>query len=131
MRPQVNATREAALRAFGADPYKGRNCRFIWSQLGLTILMENLGASGGPCAFAQVAYIAGPRATRWRTTRGLRIGSTLSTLRRLYPAATRHGGYWWIVRGYFPGLGPFPVVSARVSDGRVVQLRVWIGGAGE
>jgi hypothetical protein len=131
MRPQANATSDAAIRAFGTDYYLGRDCRFVWSQFGLTILMENFGGSNDPCAFAQVAYISGPRAGRWRTTRGLRIGNSYSTLRRLYPATTRHGSYWWLVRGYFPGIGPFSVISARITAGRVAQFRVWIGGAGE
>jgi hypothetical protein len=131
MRPQLGATRGAAIRAFGTNYYVGRNCRFVWPQLGLTILMEHLGGSNEPCAFAQVAYISGPRSGRWRTTRGLRIGNTNATLRRLYPAATLHGTYWWLVRRNFPGIGLVSVISARVTTGRVAQLRVWIGGAGE
>lgn len=130
MRPRANASSEAALRAFGPNYYVGNNCRFYWRGIGLTIVMANFGG-GDPCASAQIGYMAGPLSRRWRTSRGLRIGHSYATLRRLYPGATRQGAYWWLVRGYFPGIGPFSVVSARVSAGRVAQFRVWIGGAGE
>jgi hypothetical protein len=131
LRPRLDATRAAAIRAFGPAYAVGRQCRYAWRGLGLTVLMENLGATGGPCAYAQVAYVSGANAGRWRTARGLRVGMSLPVLRRLYPAATRHGTYWWVVRGFLPGVGPYGVISARVVGGRVVALRVWIGGAGE
>lgn len=130
LRPRVNASRAAAVREFGADYRQGAECQFAWPRIGLTVKMANFGV-GDPCGFAQVAYVAGTNSQRWRTSRGLRVGDSFARLRSLYPQATRRGTVWRLVRGYFPGIGAFSVVSARTSVGRVSQLRIWIGGAGE
>jgi hypothetical protein len=134
-----NLTVERVYEVFG-EPYRvlriGRGdtaCRATWPDTGLSIQLANFGAGGCEGGFAQVADINGRQGRRWRTNKGLRVGDSLSRLRRLYPQTSRHGSRWWLVRGQNPfarGLY-YGVVSARVTQHRVRGLRIIIGGAGE
>ena len=70
---------------------------------------------------------------RWRTSRGLRVGDSVSRLRRLYPSAKAahelagwySPGYWLVTRhvGGYEGIGGLhptaPVLVAETVDGRV------------
>ncbi len=133
-RPRRDARRARVDAAFGfpAREREGGTCKLRWPDLGLRVDMANFGL-GDRCndGFAQRAVIAGPAGRRrWRTERGLRVGDSLARLRRLYPAASRHGRSWWVVPGRFIGYR-IGIVSAIVSGGRVTALKVWIGGAGD
>jgi hypothetical protein len=136
-RPERAPTLGAANSVFGT-PTKvvrtsGASCRVLYAGVGLRFAFVNLGG-GGPCDPAltksQVARAYGPR---WHTARGLGIGDGLRRLRRLYPAATRHGRSWWIVRGIslFGSGGPYGVVRATMKNGRVKSFALRIGAAGE
>lgn len=132
MRPRVNAERTTAIRVFGPDYFALGGCRFVWPAIGLTIQAESF-AAGDPCAFVQTVTISGPHAQRWRTTRGLRVGASFTTLRHLYPSTSRHGLVWWLTstRSPFGDGATVPVISAIVRNGRVTALRGVVGGAGE
>ncbi len=60
----------------------------------------------------------------WRVEGGLKVGMTVSKLRKRYPNATRHGRRWWIhsycersVTGR-----PQPTVTAHTRHGRVARI---------
>jgi hypothetical protein len=104
-------------------------CRLVWRRLGLTMLLIDL-SEGRPCraGLFQSATIA---SRRWRTTKGLRVGSTIAQLRNLYPAARfRDPGFapyrgWWLVPRRTcveVGAQPYPGLLARVARGRVTAL---------
>ena len=146
--PLRNPTLRAAIRTLG-EPTGMRGgdgvaCTVRWSDIGLVIYFANFGGSDAcdpGAGLAQSAIIKQSRAAhRWRTDRGLRLGATLTTLRRLYPAAQYHsGGYypksWWLVVGSSPyGQNcpcPNPVLRAKLNHGRVSSFRLWIGSAGD
>jgi len=58
-------------------------------------------------------------------------------MRHLYPRATRHGRWWWLVTGYTsvgctkPCPYPYAVLAARLRHGKVSAFSVWIGAAGD
>ena len=138
LRPQRNATVAAARAAFGR-PSSSRDrdslCPIAWRSVGVRILFANFGA-GSACAprlgSAQVAVVSG---RRWRTAQGLRIGETPGRLREVYPGADRVGARSYrIVTGrnvFGSDDGPYAVVSARLSDGRISSFRLFVGAAGE
>ena len=75
------------------------------------------------------------RGRAFQTQGGLRVGDMVARLRRLHPAARRHGTTWWLatapnVSGADPG-DRFAIVRANVRDGRVAAFVLWIGAAGE
>ena len=117
-------------------------CVNDWRDLGLVINFVNLGG-GDPCSeqgavgsvelrdsFAEQA--------RWETDDGVRVGMSADELRELYPDAQQES---------FPGLrnvlvliegstlvgegGALPVLSARLEDDKVNELRVSVGAAGD
>ena len=109
----------------------GQACIARW--LGEGVKMTFLEAAPGPWSacdddvgVVQVAVLSGTG--RWRTAKGLLIGDRVSRLKLLYPSATRHGGGWWLISGYFE----FPrrriaTLSAYVARERVTGFRAFIG----
>jgi hypothetical protein len=138
-RPDRDPTLGAAIRVYGRptvmdESGQGAACRLLWRPLGVRIRFVNLGG-GSACDPAlgksQDARVFDPR---WRTGKGLRIGDRLRRLWRLYPAATRHGRSWWLVKGinvYGVGRNPYPVLRATIKNGRVRSFALSIGAAGE
>jgi hypothetical protein len=136
--PERNPTLGAATAVFGTpaavvERSQGASCRTLWPGIGLRILFVNLGG-GSACdpalGKAQVARAFDPR---WHTGRGLGIGDRLRRLKRLYPAATRHGRSWWLVKGVniFGARNPYPVLRATMNDRRVRSFALSIGAAGD
>jgi hypothetical protein len=70
---------------------------------------------------------------RWRTTRGLRVGHTLTRLERLYPRAIREGRARAVVYNLHDPIaeGRLDIVTARLSGNRVQSLTLWFGGVGD
>jgi hypothetical protein len=137
-RPGRDPTLDAANGVFGRPTKVVRtsdaSCRVLYSGIGLRFAFVNLGG-GGPCdpelTKSQVARAFDPR---WHTGRGLFVGDSLRSLRRLYPRATRHGRSWWLVKGmniFGVGGNPYPVLRATMKDGRVRSFALSIGAAGE
>jgi hypothetical protein len=143
-RPQSQSPVEAA-KEFGLPSYVGPNgelCVNEWRDLGLRINFASL-SGADPCSASgrvgsielkdELAAQAG-----WETDRGIRVGMPIRELREIYPDARTQS---------FPVLGrvlvlverrallgvtaPNPVLSARIADGTVDELRMSVGAAGE
>jgi hypothetical protein len=143
-RPQSQSPVEAA-KEFGLPSYVGPNgelCVNEWRDLGLRINFASL-SGADPCSASgrvgsielkdELAAQAG-----WETDQGIRVGMPIRELREIYPDARTQS---------FPVLGrvlvlverraligvtaPNPVLSARIADGTVDELRMSVGAAGE
>lgn len=136
-RPARNPRLGAAIRAYGDQSGSsggGEICRVRWADLGVRITFQNFGGvdscepSGGR---AQKAVIRGDR--RWRTDRGLRLGSTVTRLERLYPNARRTPRGFRLVEGILPFGRPvrYAVLGARIANGRLRAFTLFIGAAGD
>jgi hypothetical protein len=139
----THSTFPAAVRALGAANQvqahnHGDSCTGTgtWSGLGLRIVFTSFG--GDPyCqgARAQTGTISGAAGRRhWRTTRGLRVGDSLGTLKRLYPGAIRGHGGWAIVYSLHSVVAEgsrLDIVTASIKNNRVATFGLWIGGAGD
>jgi hypothetical protein len=146
LHPNRNARLRAALNRLGhptnkRELFQKHGCVVEWQNIGLEIQVAYYG-DGNACdpdtGLAQTATIKGGRARpRWRTWRGLQLGSSERRIAALHPGATWHGHSWWLVEGRgFIGSGcssgcAYPVLAASVSRGRVQALRVSIGAAGD
>ena len=136
-KPARDPTVGAALDAFGEPSSRRRfgdtACKLAWHGLGVKVLFANFGG-GGACqedlGRAQTARAYGDR---WRTVKGLRIGHRLARLRRVYPAATRHGRSWWLSTAvsFIGETHRYPVLAATVRRGRVGSFSLQIGAAGD
>jgi hypothetical protein len=137
--PKRNASLKRAIRAFGRPSSRPSNpntnlCKVVWRNKRLRIEFANFGghsACSGRYGQAQSVKIG--RFRKWRTSRQLWMGESTRRLRSLYPGAERQGALWWLKEAYSPfGSGSwYPVLAARVRNGRVVGFNGWIGAAGE
>jgi hypothetical protein len=106
-----------------------------WRRLGLRMVFGTYGPGGArPCRARRAVRLDRVRAygKQWRTGRGLRIGDTVTRLRRLYPHTTlrayRPGlapvrGWWLVVRtSRVPDFHRVPALLATARDGRVTEL---------
>jgi hypothetical protein len=84
---------------------------------------------------AQTGTISGSAGRRhWRTARGLRVGDSLGTLKRLYPGAVRAPGGWAIVYSLHSVVAEgarLDIVTASIKGSRVAAFKLWIGAAGD
>lgn len=135
-----DARLSAAIRAFGRPSSRVRTsnfCRVDWRRLRLRIVFANFGAlpRGKSVCSASVgaAQTVIARGSRFRSRNGLRVGDRSSSIRRKHPDATYRNGSWALVTAVFPfgDTKPAPVLSARVSGGRVRALVGYVGAAGE
>jgi hypothetical protein len=134
-----------AIRAFGVPSsrrhtYGLGTCTAVWAGHGLTIDFYNLGGADA-CSpdggrFSR-AFLRGPH---WMTTKRLRVGNSITKLRRLYPSARlRPGeryywpaGYWLLERTSVIGSGgSYPGLLAEVSVGRVIGFQVRFPAGGD
>lgn len=109
--PLRNPTVGAAVRAFGRPSsrqarYGGDACDISWEKIGLEMSFAYYGLGGrwaacqGSRGIAKFARIEGPRADRWQTSRGLRIGDSREQLERHHPGAVEWEGDYWLAIGY-------------------------------
>jgi hypothetical protein len=136
--PSVDPTYAAALDVFGEPDserprFRGTACRVAWHSDGLKIAFANFG--GGSACDPELGRSQSARAygERWRTVRGLRVGSRLGRLRELYPRASRHARQWWLITAVsvIGDTHRYPVLAANVAGGRVRSFSVSIGAAGD
>jgi hypothetical protein len=151
-------TYRGALRAFGP----ASSCKLAvidsgaivhWADLGLRIRIATLGAfPAGKTACTAPADLQVDNvritSTRWRTSLGLRVGSSMRLLRRLYPRATYHQsgrseGFpaqsYWLVTTRRACLGScgstrfvtVPQLAAGVREGKVAFFSFRVGAQGE
>jgi hypothetical protein len=139
----THSTFAAAVRALGAANRvsahnHGNSCTGTgtWSKLGLRILFTSFG--GDPyCvgARAQTGTISGAAGRQhWHTTRGLRVGDSLGTLKRLYPHAIKGAGGWAVVYSLHSVIAEgsrLDIVTASIKGGRVSAFKLWFGAAGD
>jgi hypothetical protein len=140
-RPAENPRLSAARRAFGRPTdvrRRGGTCRVSWRRLRLRIDFENFGGAAPgettctPSVGRAQTFVA--RGTRFRTTKGLRVGQPSSEILEKHPDAVFADNFWTIVSARFPfgqSDEESPVLSALTSSGRVSALTGYIGGAGE
>ncbi|HEX2467876.1 MAG TPA: hypothetical protein VHJ54_06695 [Solirubrobacterales bacterium] len=141
--PQNKSPADAA-REFGPPSYVGPNgelCVNEWHDLGLRISFANLGGPD-PCSAEgrvgsielkdELAAQAG-----WETETGVRVGMSAEELRETYPDAKPqllHGLGRVLVLIERPALigvvGTSPVLSARIADGAVDELRMSVAAPG-
>lgn len=131
--PTRDASLRAATAAFGAPSSRrvqGSSCTVGWRGLGLRIIFANF--STGPACEQGSAQTASAFGRAWRTAKGLRIGSRVSTLRRVYPGAQRKGRAYRLVGGNgIGGGGRYSVLAAKTDGRRVRSFKLFIGAAGE
>jgi hypothetical protein len=134
-----------AAKEFGTPSYVGPNrelCVVEWRDLGLLINFANLGGVDPCSSDGRVGSIAlaDEQAAQagWETDRGIEVGMSVRELREIYPEAKSES---------VPGLGEIlvliegrslvgvaaasPVLSARIADGVVDELRMSVGTSGE
>jgi len=128
-----------AIRVWGAPSrrtsiYSDNDCRIEWQALRLSAMFVNFGGGGTACEAdygrLQTATI---KSRRFRTTRGIRVGSRSVAIPRRHPSAEFRGGAWWITSVYLPyGDGSEQAtIKAIVANGRVTALKLWVGAGGE
>lgn len=108
-------------------------CKLRWPGMHATLDYVTYGAASGPgCGdtFLQVAYLG----RSWQTKAGLKVGASLTTLRRIYRHARHAYGRWALLPYASPIGGPGGVGSplwAVVRHGHVSELQAFVGDAGE
>ena len=150
-----------AIRAFGrstACHATGRQTAVAtWRRVGVRLRLATLGwipaRHQSPCSSPRSiqidsAYVTG---SRWRTPKGLLVGSTVLELRSLYPSAIYQrrsmrdwpaswpGPAWWIVHARercVIGICPtrydtVPRLTAHIRNGKVVAFFFPVGAQGE
>ena len=156
-RIDADPTYRGAIRALGP----ASSCRLAaidsgaivrWAALGLRIRIATLGVipPGKTACTAPVDLkVDNVRitSTRWRTSLGLRVGSSAGALRRLYPHASYHQkglseGFpaqsYWLVTTRTACLGTcatrfvtVPQLAAGVREGKVAFFSLRVGAQGE
>ncbi|HSC03467.1 MAG TPA: hypothetical protein VLC49_09115 [Solirubrobacteraceae bacterium] len=139
----THSTFPAAVRALGAASAvhvhsHGNSCTgaATWRKFGLRIVFTSFSVDPYCAAVrAQTGTISGAAGRRhWQTTRGLRVGDSLGTLKRLYPRAIKGHGGWAIVYSRHSVIAEgsrLDIVTAQVKGNRVSAFSLWIGGAGD
>jgi hypothetical protein len=157
-RIDADPTYRGAIRAFGT----ASSCKLAvidsgaivrWGDLGLRIRIATLGAIPAgktACTAPADLKVDNVRITsnRWRTSLGLRVGSHVRILRRLYPHATYHqrglsegfpGQSYWLVTTRRACVGicgsarfvTVPQLAAGVRGGKVAFFSFRVGAQGE
>jgi hypothetical protein len=129
---RIGAPAARALTVLGTPDSRKRigpyECRMTWRAYGLTVRLLDLERKA-PCRGAIMTATIASR--RWRTTKGIRVGSSVATLQRGFPRARRvtatipeWRGWWLITRRACVEVGaqPFPGLLARTRGSRITAL---------
>jgi hypothetical protein len=128
-----------AIRIFGRpsaiDPEGDGSdaCVVEWRRLRLRAVFANFGIESACSPRGGRLQAATIRSTRFRTTRGIRVGSRSAAIPQRHRNAEFVGGVWWIASALSPygENEQIPTITAVVRDGRVGALRLWVGAAGD
>jgi hypothetical protein len=129
------------MRRFFTSPasatFVSGGCRLRFREIGLFAEFTSFADGAGTPATCDFFLGVVARAQQWHTARGLRVGGTVSSLRRAYPRAYRSGEvggtHWGIPSGAIrwelaaaAGVGEAarPVLVAYVKEERVVALGI-------
>lgn len=100
-------------------------CNLQWPALGISMRTYYTGGTIDPCGPSGRHASTTLTDPRWRTSMGLKMGDTLTKLKKVYPRAQRDKpGVWRLTTRSFAGL-PFPGLEARIKKGRVVSFTVY------
>jgi hypothetical protein len=129
-----------AIQAFG-EPTSitdtGEICEFEWSDLGLVINFVDLGglAACGPDGRIGSIELVGSTAEQagWKTTEGTHVGMPLAEVRATHPDLSKSGGAYELSQRAtgFGEAGVTPSVTARVANGEVIAMGLYVGAGGE
>jgi hypothetical protein len=126
----VPSTRVRGSTAQTIDRRIAYSCTATWKSVGLTIIFWS-DARSDPCYGRGQAATIVADGRRWRTDRGLRIGDSTPSLKRVYPHATLHPALfyrqdygWWLMTRRCPERGSpsWASLLARVRGGRVAAF---------
>lgn len=108
-------------------------CTIRWKRLGLNATFANFGIESACAPRGGRFQAATIRSTRFRTSRGVRVGSRSSTIRDKHRLARFVSGSWWIASATSPfgDEREIATVRALVRAGRVWALKLWVGAAGD
>ena len=132
--PDRDPSLAAATAVFGPPSSRAEtrsSCQVGWRPIGLRILFANFGG-GGACALGKAQTVSAFGRV-WRTSRGLKIGSSTRTLRRLYPRALRKRRTYRLVgaKSIFTDGSRYSVLAAKTNGKQVKAFRLFVGAAGE
>lgn len=140
----VAPTRASAIKAYGEpDAVNAAGCMNKWLKLRIRIVTSDFGG-GDACGSEGGVQHVEILSRAWRTERGLRVGDSLSRVRKLYPKTERftkvfgdapaYRDNWLLVFEPSSVGGPpnkLDRLSAVIRRSRVVLLRVSPYGAGD
>jgi hypothetical protein len=124
---------KTAVAVFGRPSSSGSSlgsnlCTVRWRSLGLDMRFITTRAS---CARSGLAgwYGATIHVRQWLVGRGIRIGDTISSMRRLYPRATFSDTppsepTWTLASVDREELGPLATLTATVWNGRITSIQL-------
>ena len=107
------------------------SCLTGWRNLGLRINFTNFGG-GDSCQFGKVQTVRA-FGKIWKTSRGLAVGASVRTLRKLYPGAHRKGRTYRLIgaKSIFTDGSRYSVLAAKTNGKRVTSFKLFVGAAGE
>jgi hypothetical protein len=108
-------------------------CRVAWRRLRLNATFANFGIDSACSPQGGRLQAATIRSPRFRTTRGVRVGTASSSIPIRHSSAQFVNGAWWIASTTppFSDEEEIATISAIVGGGRVRALKLWVGGAGD
>jgi hypothetical protein len=108
-------------------------CTVEWRALGLEATFANFGLESACAPRGGRLQAATISSARFRTRRGVRVGSLSSTIPVKHRSARFVDGAWWIASASppFGGDEDIATISAIVRAGRVKVLKLWVGAAGD
>lgn len=135
--PRSDPSLKAATAAFGPPSSRkttsSSSCQVGWRSIGLRIVFVNLGAPGSNSCDAGKVQTVSAFGRVWTTSRGLRIGQSVKTLRKLYPSALRKGRAYRLIgaKSIFTDGSRYSVLAAKTNGKQVKSFKLFVGAAGE
>jgi hypothetical protein len=125
----------------GTSSFPEGLCRLRFEEIGLFATFRTLAAGAGTpakCTFLGDAEVTG---SRWHTAKGLHVGASVASMRRIFPRAFKAGKIpgkhwgiptgstrWELTGGSSSSHAARPILVAYVRAGRVAALGINIAG---